>query len=74
MTNIDLNIRLIRIFSAAAIASATSEKIAVAKQLKVFSTEANAHQRHDLAGDADQLCRTLIHELRSRRPCEQRHA
>jgi hypothetical protein len=72
MTNIDLNIRLIRIFSAAAIASATSEMIAVAKQLKVFSVQAKQAQRYDLAGDADQLCRTLIHELRSRRPCEQR--
>lgn len=74
MTNIELNIRLIRIFSAAAIASATSEKIAVAKQLKAFSSDAVSAQRHDLAGDADQLCRTLIHELRNRRPYEQRCA
>lgn len=71
MTNIELNIRLIRIFSAAAIASATSEKIAVAKQLKAFSVDAKSAKRHDLAGDADQLCSTLIHELRNRRPYEQ---
>lgn len=74
MTNIELNIRLIRIFSAAAIASATSEKIAVAKQLKAFSVQAKAVHRHDLAGDAQRLCRTLIHELRNRRPYEQRCA
>ncbi|KHA57143.1 hypothetical protein NM74_07975 [Aeromonas hydrophila] len=74
MTNIDLNIRLIRIFSTAAIASATTEKIAAVKQLKAFSTDAVSAQRHDLAGDADQLCRTLIHELRNRRPYEQRYA
>lgn len=72
MTNIELNIRLIRIFSAAAIASATSEKIAVAKQLKAFSTDATSAERHDLARDATQMRRTLIHELRSRRPYEQR--
>lgn len=74
MTNIDLNIWLCRIFSAAAIASATTEKIAVAKQLKMFSAQAKQAQRNDLAGDANQLCRTLIHELRNRRPYEQRCA
>lgn len=74
MTNIDLNIWLCRLFSAAAIASATTEVIAVAKQLKVFSVQAKQAQRYDLAGDADQLCRTLIHELRNRRPYEQSYA
>lgn len=74
MTNIELNIRLIRIFSAAAIASATSEKIAVAKQLKAFSADATSAKRHDLAGEAGALCRILMHELRNRRHYEQRHA
>lgn len=74
MTNIELNIRLIRIFSAAVIASATSEMIVVAKQLKAFSADATSAHRHDLAAEANQLCRTLIHELRTRRPYEQRCA
>lgn len=67
MTNIELNIRLTRIFSAAVIASATSEKIAVAKQLKAFCTDAESAQRHDLAGEAGALCRILMHELRNGR-------
>lgn len=74
MTNIELNIRLIRIFSAAAIASATSEKIAVVKQLKAFCVDATSAKRHDLVGDATLMCRTLLHELRNRRPHEQPHA
>lgn len=72
MTNIELNIRLIHIFSAAAIASATSEKMTVAKQLKAFCVDAASAERHDLVRDAALMRRTLIHELRNRRPYEQR--
>jgi len=72
MTKIDMDIRLTKIFSAAAIAQATSDKRAVCKQLKQFDKEARARGFHALAGEACQMRWQLVAELqqaKSARDC-----
>ena len=63
MTKTEMDIRLTKIFSAAAIAQATPDKWAVCKQLKQFDKEARARGFHALAGEACQMRWQLVAEL-----------
>lgn len=54
MTKTEMDIRLTKIFSTAAIALAAAEKRAVCKQLKQFIREARAQELFALAGEASQ--------------------
>lgn len=63
MTKTEMDIRLTKIFSAAAIAQAAPDKRAVCKQLKQFDREARACGFHALAGEACQMRWQLVAEL-----------
>lgn len=76
MTKTEMDIRLTKIFSAAAIAQATPDKRAVCKQLKQFDKEARARGFHALAGEACQMRWQLVAELqqaKSARDCGGAH-
>ncbi|MEL1219034.1 hypothetical protein TVA88_07905 [Aeromonas hydrophila] len=70
MTKTEMDIRLTKIFSAAAIAQATPDKRAVCKQLKQFNKEARACGFHALAGEACQMRWQLVAELQQARAAE----
>ncbi|WP_265451653.1 hypothetical protein [Aeromonas salmonicida] len=63
MTKTEMDIRLTKIFSAAAIAQAVPDKRAVCKQLKQFDKEARQLGFHALAGEACQMRWQLVAEL-----------
>lgn len=70
MTKIDMDIRLTKIFSAAAIALETPDKRAVCRQLKQFDKEARAQGLFALAGEASQMRWQLVAELQQARAAE----
>ncbi|HHQ4779514.1 TPA: hypothetical protein ACSP0C_003270 [Aeromonas veronii] len=63
MTKTEMDIRLTKIFSSAAIALVAAEKRAVCKQLKQFDKEARARGFHALAGEACRMRWQLVAEL-----------
>ncbi|MGY3959990.1 hypothetical protein [Aeromonas popoffii] len=63
MTKTEMDIRLTKIFSAAAIAQAAPDKRTVCKQLKQFDREARARGFHALAQEACQMRWQLVAEL-----------
>lgn len=67
MTKTEMDIRLTKIFSAAAIALVAPDKRAVCRQLKQFDKEACAHGFYALAGEASRMRWQLVAELRARR-------
>ncbi|MFQ2605640.1 MULTISPECIES: hypothetical protein [Aeromonas] len=67
MTKTEMDIRLTKIFSAAAIALATPDKRAVCRQLKQFDREARAQGLFALAGEASQMRWQLVAELQQNR-------
>lgn len=67
MTKTEMDIRLTKIFSAAAIAQAAPDKRAVCKQLKQFDKEACQLGFHALAGEACQMRWQLVAELQQTR-------
>lgn len=73
MTKIDMDIRLTKIFSAAAIAQAAPDKRAVCRQLKQFDREARAQGLFALAGEASQMRWQLVAELQQARAAEVSH-
>ena len=73
MTKIDMDIRLTKIFSAAAIAQAPPDKRAVCRQLKQFDREARAQGLFALAGEASQMRWQLVAELQQARAAEVSH-
>ena len=73
MTKTEMDIRLTKIFSAAAIALATPDKRAVCKQLKQFDKEARLQGFHALAGEACQMRWQLVGELQQARAAEVSH-
>ncbi|MFM5241185.1 hypothetical protein [Aeromonas rivipollensis] len=73
MTKTEMDIRLTKIFSAAAIAQATPDKRAVCRQLKQFDKEARLQGFHALAGEASQMRWQLVAELQQARVAEVSH-
>ncbi|MDM5054463.1 hypothetical protein OB956_09240 [Aeromonas dhakensis] len=73
MTKTEMDIRLTKIFSAAAIALATPDKRAVCKQLKQFERDARAQELFALAGEASQMRWQLVAELQQARAAEVSH-
>lgn len=74
MTNkTEMDIRLTKIFSAAAIAQATPDKRAVCRQLKQFDREARAQGLFAPAGEASQMRWQLVAELQQSRAAEVSH-
>lgn len=73
MTKTEMDIRLTKIFSAAAIAQATPDKRAVYRQLKQFDREARAQGLFALAGEASQMRWQLVAELQQARAAEVSH-
>ena len=73
MTKTEVDIRLTKIFSAAAIAQATPDKRAVCRQLKQFDREARAQGLFALAGEASQMRWQLVAELQQARSAEVSH-
>ena len=73
MTKTEMDIRLTKIFSAAAIAQATPDKRAVGRQLKQFDREARAQGLFALAGEASQMRWQLVAELQQARAAEVSH-
>ena len=76
MTKTEMDIRLTKIFSSAAIALVAADKRAVCKQLKQFDNEARARGFHALAGEACQMRWQLVAELqqaKSARDCGRVH-
>ncbi|WP_454009972.1 hypothetical protein [Aeromonas sp. Marseille-Q7275] len=67
MTKTEMDIRLTKIFSAAAIAQAAPDKRAVCKQLKQFEKEARAQGLLALAGEACRMRWQLVAELQQAR-------
>lgn len=70
MTKTEMDIRLTKIFSTAAIALAAAEKRAVCKQLKQFIREARDQGLLALAGEASQMRWQLVAELQQARTVE----
>ncbi|HHO2168264.1 TPA: hypothetical protein ACVBCY_001788 [Aeromonas hydrophila] len=73
MTKTEMDIRLTKIFSAAAIAQATPDKRAACRQLKQFDREARAQGLFALAGEASQMRWQLVAELQQARAAEVSH-
>ena len=73
MTKTEMDIRLTKIFSVAAIAQATPDKRAVCRQLKQFDKDARAQGLFALAGEASQMRWQLVAELQQTRAAEVSH-
>lgn len=73
MTKTEMDIRLTKIFSTAAIAQATPDKRAVCRQLKQFDREARAQGLFALAGEASQMRWLLVAELQQASAAEVSH-
>ena len=73
MIKIDMEIRLSKIFSSAAIALVAPDKRAVCRQLKQFDKDARAQGLFALAGEASQMRWQLVAELQQTRAAEVSH-